>query len=467
MMQGLQRGATDIGWGVVDQGVPLIKMKPRFVHCCVGGIIAMCTLAVAAQPSGLWQLPDESGSRDSVMTLDQIVRSSLQFSPLLRGAEAAVIQAQTLTDAARAGYYPQLSAGVGYGNRVQNRSSQTLTVGVSQMLYDFGKTGAGVAVAGAQASQAQFDLEQQTDAVAQATAEAAVRVHLQQQLVRIAEERVGAVALVQDLARDRATAGLSSQVDAIQAQARLEAARAEQWQALAQLDQARELLRAFLDQRLPPNIADLPEPLQAYARLDLDRGIDDVPALRVARAELAAATAGLKQARAQAWPTLQIDASVERDISGRADYRAGEEGDVRWLANVSWATQGNLIRQRIRSALYAQQQAAWKVNSAELSVGSARNAIAALLKGDQKRLGELDTRRNSITQVRELYREQYKLGTRSILDTLNAEQEFYQAEADLETVRHEYWLRLVGYVGATGQTVAFYGLDARSPGGAP
>jgi len=71
----------------------------------------------------------------------------------------------------------------------------------------------------------------------------------------------------------------------------------------------------------------------------------------------------------------------------------------------------------------------------------------------------LADRRRSIAEARDLYREQYTLGTRSILDLLNAEQEIHQAAADEEAVLHELWTSRVGYIGATGQSRAYYGLN--------
>ena len=79
--------------------------------------------------------------------------------------------------------------------------------------------------------------------------------------------------------------------------------------------------------------------------------------------------------------------------------------------------------------------------------------------GAQARLGVLADRRRSIVEARDLYREQYTLGTRSILDLLNAEQEIHQAAADEEAVLHDLWASRIGYIGATGQARTYYGLN--------
>ena len=58
--------------------------------------------------------------------------------------------------------------------------------------------------------------------------------------------------------------------------------------------------------------------------------------------------------------------------------------------------------------------------------------------GFQQRLPVLDERIASIRTTRDLYREQYlQLGTRSLLDLLNAEQEYHSASFDRVDSGHE------------------------------
>ena len=81
------------------------------------------------------------------------------------------------------------------------------------------------------------------------------------------------------------------------------------------------------------------------------------------------------------------------------------------------------------------------------------------LNGARERIQVLSDRRKSINEVRDLYREQYTLGTRSILDLLNAEQEIFQAAQDEENVRHDLWQAWVGMVAATGLSRDIYGIS--------
>jgi len=113
----------------------------------------------------------------------------------------------------------------------------------------------------------------------------------------------------------------------------------------------------------------------------------------------------------------------------------------------------------VRAATAAEDAARMRIETARLNAGDQARNYREQVVGAQARLGVLADRRRSIVEARDLYREQYTLGTRSILDLLNAEQEIYQAAAEQEAVVHDLWASRVGYIGATGQARAFYGLD--------
>lgn len=117
---------------------------------------------------------------------------------------------------------------------------------------------------------------------------------------------------------------------------------------------------------------------------------------------------------------------------------------------------------QVGAARHAVDAARLRVNAARLDGNDAARSYRELALGANDRFGKLQERRKSIAQVRGLYREQYKLGTRSILDLLNAEQEYYQAAFDESSAQHDHWAAVIDYVAATGAGNRFYGLESRS-----
>jgi adhesin transport system outer membrane protein len=62
-------------------------------------------------------------------------------------------------------------------------------------------------------------------------------------------------------------------------------------------------------------------------------------------------------------------------------------------------------------------------------------------------------------RTRELYQEQYKLGTRTVVDLLNAEQAIHSAAQEIETARYDIYTAIVQYIQVTGRTRDLYDLN--------
>lgn len=395
------------------------------------------------------------------LDLSQAIRVAANRNPVLASAKLTAAQAQVGTDVARSAYFPRLSVGAGAGDR--DSRGENVTVNVSQLLFDFGRTGNAVDAADARNDQQLATSLQQLDLVSRRVAEAVIRTHLFQRLAEVSLEQLNVLQDVQNLVRQRVNAGLSSEVDAIQAKARVDAAKAVRNQILAQQARSRQSLRALLGAGLATQTVYLEEPLSAESRINLNETVDAANSLQVAKAGHEVAKAELRQAKSQRWPTLSLDAAMDRELRRREPSLIGDENDLIWRLNLAWSLQGNLANQQVRAASFAEQAAAMQVEAARLDIDEASTGTRALLQGDRLRLESLEVRQGSIEQVRTLYREQYKVGVRSILDLLNAEQELFQARNDYESAKHDYWLNLVGYVAETSQTLNFYELQLEVP----
>lgn len=62
-------------------------------------------------------------------------------------------------------------------------------------------------------------------------------------------------------------------------------------------------------------------------------------------------------------------------------------------------------------------------------------------------------------RTRELYQEQYKLGTRSIVDLLSAEQAIHSAAQEIENAKYRIYSAIVQYIRYTGQSRDVYDLN--------
>ncbi|WP_240651310.1 MULTISPECIES: TolC family outer membrane protein [unclassified Variovorax] len=403
------------------------------------------------------------------LELADAVRRAVGRHPSISDAIATLAQQSDGVEVARAGYYPQVRFGAGSGFNgggsasARRRGTGVLaTASVSQMLYDFGKVSGAVDQSEAQVRRQQATVLRQIDAVAQQTADAVVRAHRYQSLVAIAQEQVAAVEKVLETAKLRATSGLSTKADPIQAESRVDSARANLLHVTSQLAQSRERLVTLLGGPAPALIAPLPQRLASEPRVDqLPPDARLMPEVLVAEAERRVAAAQLDIAKAQRYPTVSLDVSASKALGGvnpATQERNGTNHAV--MINLTSAVyQGGAQDAQVRAALAAEEAARMRIEAARLNLGDQVRSLREQAIGAQARLGVLAERRRSIVEARDLYREQYTLGTRSILDLLNAEQEIHQAAADQEAVLHDLWESRIGYIGATGQGRAYYGLN--------
>lgn len=396
-----------------------------------------------------------------LLDINQAVHRAVNRHPSIADAIATLAQQGDGIAMARSGYYPQVKAGVGYGDTTHTGTSQTATLSASQMLYDFGKVAGSVSNAEAQSRRQQAVVLKQIDQIARQTAEATIDVQRYRLLGRIADEQVSTMERIHAMTQDRAGAGVTSRSDPIQALARVDAARANQLLLRAQYQQALQRLRTLVGGPVSGTIGALSD--NQAAAVDLSWRLDTslLPDVLIAEAERQGAEAQLRQAKAGMRPSVSLDAGSTKALSGDNPTTYERHGTNNSVSiNLTQPLyQGGGLRAQQRAAYNGLEAARQRSEDARLTASDQIRILREQITGNRARLGVLGSRQRGLNESRELYRDQYKLGTRSILDLLNTEQEYYQALSDVETVRHDLWMGLVGVVDAQGRSREFYGLN--------
>lgn len=401
-------------------------------------------------------------SDSSRLDLIRAIQIAVNRHPAIAQTLAQLSSEYSQVDVAKAGYWPQVQAGVTTGRLGTSESGrQLLSLNATQTLYDFGKVRSNVDAAQASVDQQKAVVLKQIDAIALQTAEAIVNVRRYQELKKIAEQQVSGVARILEITQLRARAGISSQADPVQAQARYEGAQATLLQTETALNQWREKLRTLVGEALPQQVTDLPAALVQQAQLYDNPPIDTLPDIIAAESARREAQAKRQNAHARRYPTLAVEGSVSRAIHGRNPSNADDDGtysSVMFALN-SNLSQGGALSASERSARYAEQAARARIEATYLEVTDQARSFREQILGAQRRLNVLADREQSIIQTRELYQEQYKLGTRTALDLLNSEQEIHLAATDRENTRYDIWNNVVNYIAITGRSRAVYGLN--------
>ena len=222
-----------------------------------------------------------------------------------------------------------------------------------------------------------------------------------------------------------------------QAEARLALAGSTLTAQRGQLDQAESAYRnlvgmAPLQLEKPDDpVARLPRTEQAA----IEAAIAGHPALKSAEAELAAARADKESSRARLAPrfNLELGASQNNEIDGVPGTNADRTAMLRMRYNLF---RGGADAARIR-------ESEARIDRALATVGRVRNDLERevrvaweAMRADREQLGYLKAHADASGGVVEAYRSQFKIGQRSLLDVLNAENEYYSARSAL--VNGEY-----------------------------
>lgn len=367
------------------------------------------------------------------LTLGNAVTRAVSWHPSIRETIGKLYEQTEQVNVAKSKYYPQVSGGIenGYTNTYSDSGfSPSLVLSLSQMLYDFGKVASQVRAENAGVAQQQANVLVSIDTVAHDTATTLVQVQTGQQLVKTAQEQLDALSAIGKLARDRNDEGASSLSDVVQTEARIEGARSQLMQYQASLDSSRATLMTYLGWNNLNDISnDFPE---SFSRSCDVAEPDDrlVPSVLAAWAQANVAQANLDYANAQMTPTVSLEPEVRHYLNDRyANHQAVDRTQyTAWVKVEMPLYQGGGLTARRDAASHAVEAAQSTIQRTRLEVRQ------KLLESRSQALSLVNTiqvmaRQEQLSaRTRELYQQQYlDLGSRPLLDVLNAEQEVFQA----------------------------------------
>ncbi len=261
---------------------------------------------------------------------------------------------------------------------------------------------------------------------------------------------------------DAISSGQLTEADRQQATERLAAASAQVIQArealeAAKISFAKNVGAPFADAKLPPRVGKyLPKTLAAAVQA----GINNNPRIRVAGADVDAASALVDQANGALGPRLSLEGRgvVGQDNTGSAGYSTDLSGKLvlRWNLfdnGVKSAKVQESIR-RESEALLGQQVAAREVEEA-VKVSwdriSRQNELA----------GAYANQLSASDGLVSSYREQFTIGQRSLLDVLDAQNTRYNVQVQAETASFAARFAEYRLMAATGSLLAY--LDVSAP----
>ena len=356
--------------------------------------------------------------------------------PDVSRASAAVAQSQAEVEVEKAAWYPKLEYGVrpGYGGGFGsggNSAGARASLGVNQLVYDFGRASNRISAADATLNREKYLRADTVETVAYSTASTFVELAASQDVISAAKRQVEALRKTRGKIADRVKAGLSVASDGNLADVAILRAEAEVLRASTRFDVAASKLAELIGVR-PAQVAELADTASLVRRLGADRpmvaegAIDQTPAVLAANAAMEAADAKTRLADAERFPSIGIGASHAAS-TGRANA-----SDDTWvgLSVIGSFSMGGLAQHRVAAARASLLAARESLENQRLVTRSALTAAEAEAAGAAARLAGYERIIALSLASRDLYWQEYMFNKRSLTEVLNPERDIFLAEVE-------------------------------------
>ncbi len=389
----------------------------------------------------------------------QVYRQALESDPVLKAATATREAAQEAKPQARALLLPSAQAtleqernfGVVGVPNISAFNSHTYAISLRQPIYNRGSQ-VQQRLADVAVSQAEVDLYDTWNEAILRVARGYFGVLAALDSVSFATAEKNAFARQLEQANRRFEVGLATITDVYDAQARFDGAVSQEIDAINTLANAREQLRQLtgqdyaqldlLSERMPLALPQPNDP-EAWVRMALENNLK----LRSASFGVDKARENIQLQKADHYPTLNLNA-------GRADVDSlnGDTGSTQvGLALTIPLYAGGAVSSRSREAAYNYEASRQNLENLQRdTIRTVRNAY----RGQETAISQikaLNQTRVSTRSALEANQAGYEVGTRTIVDVLDAERNVYRAERDYAAARYSYIVSFLTLRQAAGQ----------------
>lgn len=439
------------GCGQRDRGLPEADSRSRGLGLRFQNLVFGCVALF-----GLGWAPASATD-----TLPSALAAAYATNPTLNAARAEARAVDQQVSTALSGWRPTITGDASIGARYQ-QSDPTRTVdpqttpsnvgiSVSQNVFRGFRTvnatkEAEAAVRAAQNSlynTEQNILNQAAEAYADVVRDLAI-VQLRRQNIEVLSEQLRAT-------QDRFSVGEVTRTDVAQAEARLSAARSELNAADADLLTSRAVYRQIIGrepmQLAPPQaLANVPHTLEQA----LSVGAQEHPAILAARFAEESAAFAVRVAEGVLLPTFTIEGRLDRSMEPSTAITRTETAEILGRLSVPIYQSGSEYA-AIRSAKETRTQRALEIDEAREQVRAAILSAWGGLNAARASIQSAQAQIRASTIALEGVREEARVGQRTTLDVLDAQQELLDAQVALVTAQRDNVVASYSLVSAVGR----------------
>ncbi len=374
-------------------------------------------------------------------TLQQAVSHTVETNPEILAAARHKLSSEQAINVAKGKFLPTLDVNAGIGlekaNNVNTSASPgttgTLThkeagLQANQEIFTGYSTVHDVARTKAGAQSASYQLDATAENVSFAVVQAYLDVLRQQELVRLAEQNLKAHSYTFGMIHKRSESGVTRESDSVHARGRVSLAKANLAAAKGNLNEAK--IRYMRITGHEPGELEYPKFSARYfpatRQAAILEGIRNNPTLRAAIADYQAASSQHKLTQSSNYP--QVSAHVEVDRDHDVAGVKGANNDTLGIIRVSYNLyNGGSDMARQKESAYLVQEAAEERNRVHREVQERVGLAWTAVEVNESLVKQYQSHRASVGRTVEAYREQFKLGERTLLDFLDSENEYYSA----------------------------------------
>ena len=395
------------------------------------------TVSISSLPEQSKTVEPPAPLSPTTVTLAEVANLVIHYHPRIAQSLADAKGQEEMIAVARAQYYPQITGGIGVGHDqnasgVRSTNSQTVDLEVNQTLYDFGKIanqvrGAELAHEGAK-TQSTINKEELVHTATTTLLDAA----RQKKLLELSDQHITQMNSLVNLVKQRHASGASNLSEELHAESRLNEEKSARLDIAAIYDQQLQRLKILTGM---PSISGVSlDNLPPAFKTSCSQSVvwEQVPEYLLAEIENKRAETELELAKAERKPTFYLSAQASRYLNRPDHYRSHNDSRISLNMSVPIYQGGALSARKRAYAEYAHAASLRKEEvrlEVEQFLADANIALSTMLSSQRI----LEERVKNLGSTRTLYKAQYlDLGSRSLVDLLNSEQEYHRARLAAE-----------------------------------
>jgi adhesin transport system outer membrane protein len=412
-------------------------------------------------------------------TLKEAVEQAVQTNPEVLVTTDRRLAADEGVKQAQGGYWPRVDLLSGAGRerlndinaRLLGLSDMTSTrressIVLSQMLFDGFGVKSEVARRRALVDSSAYDVAATAEDLALRVVGVYLDVLRRQETVAAAVDSLEVHQRIYDHIKLRSDSGVGQHADLDQAEGRLALAKVNLRSEQSNLKDATttylRLVGAAPRSLLKP--PSLEQELPRSEGLALETALANNPTIKSAQADVAAADAQLAVAKAALWPRLDLEFAANHS----SDIVQGRSNDTTVMLRVRYnLSHGGADSAGVRAARHQAHEANEVLNRTHRQIEESLSIALNAYVTTRDRLVSLRQYVESSDSTRAAYAKQFSIGQRTLLDLLNAENEYFNARLTFLSGQYTELTSVFGVFAGMGQLLAALQIALPAEGGAP